>query len=374
MEGNTRQRNSSIELLKIFAIALILIAHSVPEYFSTEEFTFTYGSASANLAGIIFNLLSCLGYVGDAVFIVCSSYFLADSKRVKVNKVVSIVLTNFIFSVCFLAIYLALGYKVGISTALQQIFPAVTQTNWYVSFYLLLYIAHPVINIVINRLDKLAHAIVAGYLFFHCCIIVYALGNDLSVNKFLCWICIYFIVAYIKKYGSGFAANVRLNAVVCVSSAMLYIVWRIVLNYLGLYSDYFYARQRTYSHINCPFTIVFAVTLFNIANNRRFVNKGVNYLSSLSLPIYIIHHNNLFTQFTQNKIYDWWAAVFGADSMLLCIFALAAFFMAACAAIGTVYRFTIEKLVNKIATNLQLKADCFIIKIKERYKKHTRTQ
>ncbi len=85
----SNERNSSVELVRILAIVFVVLTHAVPEAFDCAGQAFDYLSPTANPSFLVAGLLSGLGLVGDVLFLVISSWFLLDSKRVKANKVIS---------------------------------------------------------------------------------------------------------------------------------------------------------------------------------------------------------------------------------------------------------------------------------------------
>ena len=79
-----KRRNSSIELLKIIALMLIAISHSVPGYGNIESSTYVdMNIASNDILKIVYVILMSLGQIGNVIFIISSAYFLIDSKNAK---------------------------------------------------------------------------------------------------------------------------------------------------------------------------------------------------------------------------------------------------------------------------------------------------
>lgn len=363
--GNA-SRKSGIEFIKIFAVVLIVICHAVPQnpFTLADGSTFIDGTATGNPQFIAVNFLGGAGLVGDVIFIVCSSYFLVDSKKISISKIATMILNVLIISLIFMSVILALGYKLSPMTIVRQIFPTIFQNNWFISYYIVFYLLHPLFNLIINKLDKLTLGIAAALLFFHCSILLYALGAAPSTNKFLCFINIYFVVAYFKKYGQNFCNSKKINVILCVVSAVAYIALRLGLNYLGLKVEFFRDRMLGYVHIHCPVIIVFSLAIFNLANMSDMRSKSVNYLSSLSLLIYIIHHNNLFAEYIQSKWYDFFLARCGDNYFILSILTLAAIYFAGSVILATAYRFSIEIGVKKLSG----KIECGVMKIVEKIK------
>ena len=347
--GQSR-RKSGIELIKIFAAILIVLCHAVPQTFTLADgSTYIDGTATSNPQFLFVSFLGGAGLVGDVIFIVCSSYFLLDSKKISVSKIATMIFNVLIISLIYMTIILALGYKLSPMTIVKQVFPTVFQNNWFITYYIIFYLLHPLFNLIIEKLDKLTLGIAAGLLFFHCSILLYSLGTAPGINKFLCFINIYFVVAYFKKYGQKFCTSKKLNVILCVVSAVLYVVLRLAVNYLGLKIDFLHDRMYGYFHIHSPILIVFSLTLFNLANMQNWRNRFVNYLSSLSLLIYIIHHNNLFAEYIQPKWYSFFLENTGDNYFFASVLTLAAIYFAGSVLLATAYRYSIEIAVKKLS-------------------------
>lgn len=82
------ERNSSIELLKLIAVVMIVISHSMPNggiglYASGIDIC----SATTNVQLVIASFFNNLGQIGNAIFVICSAWFLLDNGKVNVKKV-----------------------------------------------------------------------------------------------------------------------------------------------------------------------------------------------------------------------------------------------------------------------------------------------
>ena len=69
-----------------------------------------------------------------------------------------------------------------------------------------------------------------------------------------------------------------------------------------------------------PFLLITAISMLNIARNIHFNNKIVNYISSLSLLIYIIHENQLLRTFYRPLMWNYVYNQFGYVDILFCMF------------------------------------------------------
>lgn len=93
-------RNSAIELLKVIAVLAIICSHSViPPARKLDYVQFiNLKMTTSDIKFFISALFICLGQWGNAVFIVCSAWFLLDSKKVKWKKAINMIMDTFVIS------------------------------------------------------------------------------------------------------------------------------------------------------------------------------------------------------------------------------------------------------------------------------------
>jgi len=210
------KRNSSIELLKVIGIVLIIFSHSLP-YYGGNSYS-NYVDLSNSTKDIWIFMLICtryLGQIGNTIFIVCSSWFLLNSSKFDIKKILSIIWDSFIISIVILIIFLFLGYNFSTKVIIQQIFPITFQNLWFIGCYLVLYVIHPYLNIVIDHLKKKEHF----YLMFIGFIIYSVLSTFVKPIYYYSYLVgfleIYWIVGYLKKYLKEYSANIKKNIVFC---------------------------------------------------------------------------------------------------------------------------------------------------------------
>lgn len=108
---NKKERNSSIELLKIIAMFMIVISHLAKSYGTlhtnlpvTQEYFYDLKIASVNINNIIMILLRSLGAIGNDIFFICTAWFLVDSKKSNKKKIIEMLLDVWVINIAFLLI------------------------------------------------------------------------------------------------------------------------------------------------------------------------------------------------------------------------------------------------------------------------------
>ena len=361
MENN---RESGIELLKILAIAMIVIAHVVQTLGKVEPQLSYYPTAALinlskstmNFEIFILQNMMYLGSLGNSIFFICSAWFLCDSKKVSFKKIALICLDVWIVSVLYLIIIKGIGISIPMMMTIKSIFPTIFANNWYITFYILIYAIHPLLNSVINQLNKnelLRICLVFAFLYFGICFVK---NNLFFASQLVTYSVLYFCIAYIKRYTPKYTTNMRLNIKLLFLAIVANVGLIFFTNILGIIGTPYIKTLgeqvlRWASNYN-PFLILTAISLFNIFKELHFVNKNINYISSLSLLIYVIHENILFRTYVRPCVYVYIYEVLGYNFLLLWVFLFAIILFLASLALAGLYKQTIQKVTSKFADKI----------------------
>ena len=196
-----KQRDSSLELLRIVSMLLIIVHHyAVHGFLLKGEFAIF----PLTLNKLIILFLSLGGKVGVNCFVLISSYYLVDSK-IKLRKILEIFLKVIFYSWIVLLLLYILKYNYliagGSIIIIKEFIKAILSPlkgYWFISCYLLLYISSPVLNKLINQLDKNEFKIlISTMLIIFCCL--KSIGINLYYSNYIWFILLYFISSYIKR-------------------------------------------------------------------------------------------------------------------------------------------------------------------------------
>ncbi len=282
-EITPKHRNSSIELLRIIAEIGVVILHinnsSIGGGFSFVEKT------SFNERFIY--LSECLFICSVNLFIIISSYFLSDTNRRRLSKIVEFLLQASIFNLCFYLIPILLARKeISISKLLISVFPA----RYYVILYSVLFVVSPYINILLDKLTKkqsqflvtILFGIFSLWSFGVDCLIRFGIPKSLSPISMegsqsgytiVNFVLLYFLGAYIRRHGLQIAKR----------KMYLYTIVVFIFEYL---LSVFYGNGFQY---NNPLVILLAVLVFLIFSSFDFYNRTINDLSKASFTCFLLH-------------------------------------------------------------------------------------
>ena len=138
------QRESNIELLRIFAMIMIIAHH----YCIHGIFDYWHSNATLTcyINSVIASIISIGGKIGADIFVLITGYFLISSGY-KLSKFFKIFLITFVYSLLILLItYMCGEYYVALSFLKKSLLPISTSSYWFISSYLMLYLFIPFIN------------------------------------------------------------------------------------------------------------------------------------------------------------------------------------------------------------------------------------
>lgn len=278
------------------------------------------------------------GTVGNIIFIVCSSWFLIDNKNFKLNKVLKLLIDSMMISMIILLGYALAGISFTKDVLIMQIFPDYFGNLWFIPVYCLLYLMHPLLNKIIDNINKKTHFILCFFIMVFYGLNGLYLGWGLGVNQTIRFAFVYFIVAYMKKYCLEFSNNQKKN-IICFSILLpifLLLVFVDIKTKLDIDS------------LISPIILPMTLCLFNIFKNMKFKNKLINYLAACSLFVYCFHENQLIRSILRPDFYRYMLAINSNYFLCYVIFCAIAMFVIGYL-LSILYKSTLSKVSNKLS-------------------------
>lgn len=354
-----KERNSGIELLKIIAIVLIVIFHvvntlkTINPYISYSDYVIDLSVATTDIWKFILTIFSYLGYLGNSIFFICSAWFLLRSSKYNKRKWFFMLLEIWFISMFILVVMLIIRHgDISGKILLKSILPTTFAPNWYLTCYLLFYPIHPLLNVVIQKLDKqhLFRFSAALFVIYGCFAFI---KNDLFFSStIILWIAIYFVMAYIQLYLKDFADSDKYNFMLLAVGLVGWFGIAFVANYLGLHISFFNDKVLRWATNYNPFLIIIAIALFNLMRKLTFKNRAINYISSLSLLVYIIHENVVLRNYCRTALWNYVYKNYGYSHILLWVFALSFIVFMFGLVSSMIYDKTIRTFIRKLADTL----------------------
>ena len=348
------QRSSGIELLKIIGICLIVLSHCVQ---TTEKFV-NFQAPTWNEALLLMRFLRFGGNAGNLIFVISSAYFLVDKSKVKPEKALTILFDSQFISIIILGVTFIISRIVEISVKFdfrfvyENIFPDFFSKVWFIPAYVILYLSHPFLNLIIDNMNKKEHMRLNLILYFVFGVTMLVRGAP-QYSDLLGFFIIYFYVAYIKKYQKEYADDRKKNIKVFVVMFIVFVAVVLLKNYLSFRISGF----KSFPDIQEMTSVVFfplIMSLFNIFRSFDFTNKFINSVSSLTLFIYCIHENFIIRKYFRPYIYRVLSEKFGGYYFYYAVCLAVALFISSLI-LSKIYQLTLHKLSSSLAIKFNKK-------------------
>lgn len=359
------ERNSNIEMLKVFSMLLIVIYHSIgcigrvpnnhlfvpyrPELYQLAD---GIQYASSDIQRIILILFRNFGPLGNTIFFSCSAWFLCDSKKNHKRKVMQMLLDVWFVSVLILTVILGCGFPVTWKPIIQSLFPTTFGYNWYVTCYIIFYLIYPALNLIIDHLSQKEHLLTVLIMLGMYFGIVYVLHGRLFSNELIFWVVEFFCIAYFKKYQITFLNNNKHLVVMLIIGIVGMLGMDLATNFLGLHFRVFSDKLEHWHMNNSIFYVVIAISAIGLVNNQKWISNRVNYISSFTLFIYIIHENLLVNSYVKPLIFIYIQQHFSYNHLIFWILFVSTLTFIVSALISIIYKYTFQKLSIKICNKI----------------------
>lgn len=239
--------------------------------------------------------LSMGGKVGVNLFVLVSGYFLCD-RQIKINAISRVLFQTWFYSVVIMLIFLS-QQPLNIKEVITSLLPF---GYWFVNSFLCLIAFSPLLNIIINNINKRKHA----FLIFISTIIVITPILNGSIGNVGFFAYLYFVGAYLKRYCEHITISWKTLMMTMILSIAAILASMVFLDMASLHNKIF-DHPLFFIKMNSPFIIILSVSVFVLfkqikIKNRRFINS----VSSLMFGVYLIHDNNLVRPFIWGRLFN----------------------------------------------------------------------
>lgn len=139
------------------------------------------------------------------------------------------------------------------------------------------------------------------------------------------------IIAYVVNISLVIISSVKYNNILIV-----------LLLYFNSFIDRFWN----------PFLLAMSIAMFNIARNIHFKNRFINYISKLSLLIYIIHENIILRTYFRPAMWNYVYKRFGYSDVIQWVFIISFIIFIFGILCSILYVLTLQRFVNKVSGKL----------------------
>lgn len=357
-------RQSNFELLRIFAMLMIILYHINVHCIKNQLINpdsialmhngfFTQPIFYKKL--LILQSFFNLGYLGDALFILISGYFLINKENIDIKKSAIKMLSQLGIAILILMTISEVTYHIWSTKHFVDMITLkdFNSSSWFIGYYFwIILIAKLFLNKYLQKIDKKEFETFLITMFFIISIswaasILQGLSSELitiATGVFL-----YSLGGYMKRY--NLLENISIFTLIIII---------IVLNVL-VYISFFYKTQVsiekykggdfhqnliTYEK-NEIFNLIVPACVFEIFRRIKMKNlKVINFIASSTLMIYLIHDNQLF--YSIWNMVDWITLLHNSPLKFLAVISLCAIGTFSIGFISYLIYLLIMKIIKKI--------------------------
>lgn len=286
MKSLTKERESNFELLRIFAMFLIVLSHFV------VHGVYPYWQRNISVLDHFNNLVAtlfCTGNIGVTLFVLLTGYF-SCHQNFNLRKLFNIYLKTLFFSVLILGLFFITSDN-DINNVERFIFPFTHDSYWFITCWLLLYSFSPLLNTILKYVSSKIiqiYLILGGLLW----IVSPLLGLGKNGYSNLIW----FMYLYIL------GAGIRLNYLTflkqkifsfCILNLFCFIVVMLAMEIYFLPQKISLYGLMGYSELNRVYTLAISLWIFYLFKNIKIKSFTINWLASSMFSVYLLHDNDL---------------------------------------------------------------------------------
>ena len=352
------ERNSSFEILRILAMLLIIGHHFV--WYSGILNLDAIGCRNTLPAQVLY----LGGPLGVNVFFMLSGYFYGN--KFKTAKLVKLDLTVLFYSVCgFLLSAFWLHRPYQGKDIVKAALPLSTSVYWFLTVYVIVYMTSPVLNAVIEKLNKKQFIIIGTFVLFFVSIfptVAFPMKlthfNTMMMRGFLC----YFLGAYLKKFPIRFLDH-PISSLACFLGSYVFMGIVSILGKIHSSIETWNFAKTVLCDVHTSVPMLFcAMSAVMLAKSLPIGSvRYINLLSSTTLGVYVIHDNPYIRSYIWNDLLKT-NALSNSDHYVL--YALRGILMVflACAAVEMLRELVIESFLDRWFDRVKLfqKADAII--------------
>lgn len=289
-----KDRNSSIELLRILTMFTIVMHHYA--YHGTFYWqTFnpqTVGALRVNA------FLQYFGKTGVAIFVMIGAYFLCE-KKFNFYRPINLLLTMMFYSfLIYIVLRIFYPQAIWMHGWINMLLPFPLPSGyWFVYSYLLMLGAMPFLNIIISHLKSrqlllLICLMTITWSFLVIGIWLFSNKPDTEPDSFgysygtYFWL-LYLVAAYLRKYSGKHLNSARFIGISALLSMIL-----LALFTLLIHSQHTSNGVLDFCDLNSPFVLLTSVFTFSFFKNLHFHSPIINYLAGSMFGVYLIHEDS----------------------------------------------------------------------------------
>lgn len=288
-ESILKNRDSRLEMLRIFSMILICFSHCV-QHIGNNNWEILERPLS--FMWITNLLLGSWGQVGVSVFVIISAWFLTEQNEIHIRGIWNIIGQTWLESVLVLILVSISKFEVvSGKIIIKELLTPVYGQYWFVTTYCVFYMLTPILRIILKGISQkqLKLICIAGSFICPVYTMIFG-GNEILGGSLMDFCYVFFLTAYLKqKQGNWLERHCFLGVIIGSGC--------IIVGSIGIKLIFgTQAISKILKLITCRncFVYIIAFCLFYLYQKLKYHNhKFINKLAKGTLGIYILHENIL---------------------------------------------------------------------------------
>ncbi len=293
-------RNSNLELLRIILMIMIIFHHFAVHggfYYEYQEFSFNH---------LWHYFLESGGKIATNTYVLISGYFLVKDKCIfNLKKVLKFYGELIFYSLTIFFVFVFFNKETfTLDNFIHNFFVLYYNQWWFATIYIVLFLFHPFINILIYNLPKKAYQtlIVISVILFSS---VPFFNRSLIFNNDLIWfVLLYLIAGYINIY--GFDKRFKHKTYLIGFISLYLFTYILGVSFLIFNKDYAYKDYSSYyffSQDKITFLLISIFLFCFFATMKERKNKIINLIAASTFGVYLIHDNPYIRNYIWKELF-----------------------------------------------------------------------
>lgn len=282
------ERDYGIDLLRLFAMGLIILHHLLSHgglMFAFSDFAPT---------GMAVHLLNAFARCAVNAYALISGYVMVPS-RFRPSRLIALWLQVVFYGVLAVVCLPLMGEAARLKGWLDALFPVMRNNYWYFTCYVPVFLLSPFLNTLLKALTKRQTALLSGGLVVLFSLLpTLALGDLFQLNDgyHFGWLMVlYLLGGAIRLHGFGWLKNKAVAAITFVICGLL--GWAYRLGMIAIGASKLHELLLAYTSPTMLLCGLSLLSLFQGFKLPQRICRMIAVLSPLSFGVYLIHDNPL---------------------------------------------------------------------------------
>ena len=283
-----QKRDSGIDLLRLFAMGLIILHHLITH--GGLSFTFSHFTIS----GMAMHLLNAVTRCAVNAYALISGYVMVQS-RFRPSRLISLWLQVVFFAVLGVLCLPLMGERILPEHLFSAVTPVSHDYYWYFTCYTVVFCLSPFLNLLLNSMNKRQ----AGWMLAALAILFSILPTFMLVDRFQLnkgyhagWLVILYLYGGAFRM-HGFHKIISRKKAVLICAGCILASWTFRLAALAMNAAWLEEHLLNYTSPTMLLCGAALIALFSGCHLPERIARAVSVLSPLTFGVYLIHDNPL---------------------------------------------------------------------------------